>query len=81
MILVETNPFDVDSSLVISHTLPEPAESVNLQSSPVLLRTRKESKVPEFISELEDTTVDTGKPMKLTCSVVGIPRPKVTWSR
>lgn len=56
-------------------------EKVDLKDSPVLLRTRKESKVPVFTSEFEDTELSADQTLTLTCNVSGLPRPQIKWFR
>lgn len=59
----------------------EPEEKVDLQASPVVLRTKKESQAPLFTKELEDTTAYFNKPLTLSCTVTGLPRPDIKWYR
>lgn len=40
----------------------------------------KEPKVPEFIMQLEDISVDEGDNAKFIAKVDGHPRPRITWS-
>ena len=56
-------------------------EDVDLQASPVLIRTRKESKPPIFTTDLEDIMTNTTESLTLTCNVAGLPRPDVKWFR
>ena len=56
-------------------------EKVDLQASPVLLRTRKESQAPIFTKELDDTTCYFNNTLTLICNVTGVPRPQVRWYR